>query len=221
MNFETHQLTAPLAPFVESIFHYSGFKPDHSIERVVPTGHVFLIFEFDGLERQLYDNDTLQPIQQFRRAWISGMQKHFISISAHDDSEMFVIQFKAGGAHPFLHFPLHEITDRVVAGDSVLDGALFDLQSVLQGAETSSDKFQLAEEWLLQRFDTALTPSEALLQVVTELQSQPASRLSEVVENFPGAQKTLIDQFHKFVGLTPKTYQRILRFNEIFAEANN
>ncbi len=35
------------------------------------------------------------------------------------------------------------------------------------------------------------------------------------MEAYPGSQKKLIDEFKKFVGLTPKYYQRILRFNDL------
>ena len=45
MIFETHTLKAPLNKYIESIFHFKGFMPDHSIERVVPTGHLFILFE--------------------------------------------------------------------------------------------------------------------------------------------------------------------------------
>ncbi len=34
MIFETHTLKAPLNKYIESIFHFKGFMPDHSIERV-------------------------------------------------------------------------------------------------------------------------------------------------------------------------------------------
>lgn len=50
MIFNTHTLNLKLAPYIESIFHFKGFIPDHSIERVVPTGYIFLIFEFDGFQ---------------------------------------------------------------------------------------------------------------------------------------------------------------------------
>lgn len=221
MIFETHNPPEPLAQHIESIFHFRDFEPDHSIERVVPTGHLFFLFELDGFERQLYDNETLQPMQQFRRAWVSGMQKHYLSISAHPKSEMFVIQFKAAGAYPFLQFPLHEISNRVVDGESLLDGALLHLHTELLAANTAQEKFASAEKWLLDRYNDTLAPPEAILDVLQELRSEPASRLSEVTAQFPGAQKTLIDQFQKYVGLTPKTYQRIQRFNDIFVQLNN
>ncbi len=54
MILETHEPNAPFNALIESIVHLKDFEPDHSIERVVPTGHVFVIFELDGIERRGY-----------------------------------------------------------------------------------------------------------------------------------------------------------------------
>ena len=218
MIFETHELGPPFDALIESVFHFRGFQPDHSIERVVPTGHVFVIFELDGMERHTFDNESLEPNADFRSAWISGMHRNYISISAHQDSEMFVIQFKSFGAYPFLHLPMHEIADRVVAGDRILNGELFELRETLTGAPSSQDKFRVAEQWLEDRFDGRLAPPRPIIDLVELLQTQPASKLNEIVAGYDGTQKHLISQFKKFVGLTPKQYQRILRFNDVFAQ---
>ncbi|MEQ9279351.1 MAG: hypothetical protein RLN83_07615, partial [Balneola sp.] len=60
MDFISLDLNKHLSKYIESIFHFKGFNPDHSIERVVPTGHVFLIFELDGFERYTYNNKSLK-----------------------------------------------------------------------------------------------------------------------------------------------------------------
>ncbi len=220
MIFETHDLKPELADLVESIFHFKGFNPDHTIERVVPTGHLFIIFELDGIERNTFDNESLKPIQAFREAWVSGMHRNYISISAHDDSEMFVIQFKAGGAYPFLHFHLDSITEKVVPASDLLDGSLINLRKQLLQEETSQNKFAVAERWLEKRYREDFLPSESLMHIVRLLRDNPASKLADIVDSFSGTQKHLIDRFKKFVGLTPKTYQRILRFNDILVQMN-
>lgn len=68
MNFTTHQVYSEITPYIESIFHYRDFMPDHSIEKVVPTGHVFLIFELDGYTRHTYDNDSLKENASYTKA---------------------------------------------------------------------------------------------------------------------------------------------------------
>jgi len=216
--FETFEAPAPFDQYIESIFHFKHFQPDHSIERVVPTGHLFVIFELDGHTRHTFDNESLEPNAEFTRAWISGIHQNYLSISAHEDSEMLVIQFKAFGARPFLHVDMDTIANRVVPATEILNGELIELQSRLQIPATSDEKFAIVESWLAKRFDTAGATPQSITEIVSLLQQQPASKLKSVLDSYDGTQKHLISQFRKFVGLTPKQFQRVLRFNDVFAK---
>lgn len=221
MIFENHEISPDLQAYVEAIFHFKGFQPDHSIERVVPTGHIFLIFELDGIPRNTFDNDTLAPQQTFTEAWISGIHKRYISISAHQDSEMFVIQFKPTGAYPFLHFPVHELNGKVVPAEEVLGQEIIRLRTAILVGEDNAAKFSIAENWLNERFAADKVPPAAILQLVEQLKQAPAltaSELNQLIQAYPFTQKHLIDQFKKYLGLTPKYYQRIFRFNEILGK---
>lgn len=215
MIFETHQLNTIQSKYIESIFHFKDFTPDHSIERVVPTGHVFIIFELDNIPRNTFDNTTLKPNKTYTKVWISGMHKNYISISAHQKSEMFVIQFKPFGTYPFFHFPTENLNEKICASEEVFENELLILRDNIIKQPTSQNKFKVAENWLSKRYDATKVPSEELLTVIKKLQQEPASHLSKIIDHYPHTQKHLIDQFKKYVGLTPKYYQRIVRFNDI------
>ncbi len=218
MIFETHQLNSPISEYIESIFHLKDFIPDHSIERVVPTGHVFMIFELDDIPRNTFDNTTLKPSKTFTKAWISGIHKNYISISAHQKSEMFVIQFKPFGTYPFFHFPSEDLNEKILSAEEVFGKELLLLRENLLKQKTSRDKFIVAEKWLTSRFDDSKIPSKELLTIVEKLQQQPAANFNKITEGYPYTQKHLIDQFKKYVGVTPKYYHRIARFNEILQQ---
>lgn len=220
MIFETHQLQDPLSSYIESIFHLKNFVPNHSIERVVPTGHIFIIFELDGFTRNTFDNDTLEPNATFKNVWISGAHKNFISISAHENSEMFVIQFKPYGAYPFLNSSIENFTEQVVDASEVLGSEILSLRESILAESNSADKFEKAEKWLLKKLNKDKTPPQDLIEFYEELQKAPAANYPLIVENYPKSQKHLIDQFKKYIGLTPKMSQRILRFNEILGKVH-
>ncbi|MHA7059588.1 helix-turn-helix domain-containing protein [Aquimarina sp. M1] len=218
MIFETHQLSHPISEYIESIFHFKNFNPDHSIERVVPTGHVFIIFELDDIPRNTFDNTTLEPKNTFTKAWVSGIHKNYISISAHQDSEMFVIQFKPYGTYPFFHFPSEELSGKILSVEEVFGEELLLLREKILKQDTSLDKFNLAEKWLIDRYNHSKIPSDVLLSVVKKLQKEPAANFNTIIESYPYTQKHLIDQFKKYIGVTPKYYHRIIRFNDILQQ---
>lgn len=215
MIFTPYVPASTIAPYIESIFHFKDFVPDHSMERVVPTGHVFIIFELDGFERNTFDNESLQPNASFSKVWVSGMHRNHISISAHAQSEMFVIQFRPFGGHPFFHQTMETYAEQVLPAENVFGKIILSLRDAMVEVDTPRAKFALAEQWLLQVFKPKLTPSAELVSFVDALQKEPVAHLNALIEGYDKSQKHLIDQFKKHLGLTPKYFQRILRFNEI------
>ena len=221
MIFNTHVPRGSIAPYIESVFHFKDFIPDHSIERVIPTGHVFLIFELDGFKRYTYDNESLKPNKEFEKVWVSGVHKNYISISAHQKSEMFVVQFKPFGARPFFHISIDEITDKIFDATEIFGDRILELREDLLKGETSEEMFQAVELWLNERFDEAYLPDNKLIQVVEKLQSSnsPLPNNGNGYDDiYNHTQKHLIAEFKAILGVTPKYFQRIQRFNELLAK---
>ena len=218
MIFETNKLTEILNQNIESMFYFKDFMPDHSIERVVPTGHVFILIELDGFIRNIFDNTSLNPIKEFHKVWVSGMHKNHISISAHQNSEMLVVQFKPSGAYPFFNQDMSTLNEQVVSGKEIYGSEIYDLRDAITKAELLSDKFKQVENWLLSKYQKRKVPAKELLSVIENLQENPVVNYNKAIEEYSKTQKHLINQFKKYVGLTPKYYQRILRFNQILAE---
>ncbi|MCB1691147.1 MAG: AraC family transcriptional regulator [Pseudomonadales bacterium] len=215
MILEMHEPAGQLSAFVEAFIYYKGFMPDHSVERVVPDGSAYLIFELDGIPRHLFDNETLTPIATFRRAWVSGVQSRYISISAHENSEMFVVKFRIGGARPLLGRDASEWTDRVVPAEDILDNVATVLRDQLLAAESPQEKFGKAAAWLENLLDESSTVDPMVSDMVTAIQGNQSASLKSLVDNSGLSQKQLIHRFRVTVGTTPKTFQRIMRFNEI------
>ncbi len=221
MQFEDYSPKPPLDSHIESIFYYKDFMPEHSIERLVPTGHIFLIFEFDGIPRTVFDNETQEPREVFTEVWISGMQTGCITISSHEHSEMLVVQFKPAGASPFFTFSINDLADRIIPAQKVLGNEILQLRADLLHIDFPQRKFVRIEEFLKNRYDGSNVSPKGLLAVLRRLQKEPVANLSNIAAKYPNTQKHLIHQFKKFVGLTPKVYQRIVRFNGILQKIQN
>lgn len=219
MTFETYNINHPLNKYIESIFYYKDYVPEHSIERVVPTGNIFILIELDGFERNTFDNE-LKPIGHFKKTWVSGMQQKHLNISAHQHSEMLVIQFRPAGAFPFFKTPVHELNYAVRQAENYFGQKILDIRSDIFDKQTITDKFKIVEEWLLEIFDESKIPPQEIIDVVTNLQRQPFSRHNELLKDYPKTAKTLINQFRKYCGLTPKVLHRIFRFNTLLANIN-
>lgn len=219
MTFENHIISSPLDKYIDSIFYYKDFIPEHSIEKVIPTGNIFILIELDGFERNTFNNE-LEPVGHFSKSWISGIHQKHLNISAHKNSEMLIVQFKSFGAYPFFKIPIHELNNKVVQADNYFGESIIKLRDTIISKQNISDKFKAAEEWLLRIFDEKKTPTKEIMDFMKTLQSQPFSKHNELLKGYPKTNKNLIDQFKKFCGLTPKVFHRIFRFSTILLNIN-
>ena len=221
MIFNTHTPLDPLKKHVDVLMYFKDYMPPHSIERVVPTGHIFVIFELDGYPRNTYNAQTLKPEGTYTEVWVSGMHRNYLSISAHEQSEMFIMQFKTAGFSPFINIDVSELTERVIPANIVFGNEILQLRKLIMAEDNAENKFKVAETWLLNKFNEQNIPSEELYDILKKLQQEPAAGLDKILISYPYTQKHLITQFKKHVGITPKYYQRILRFNEILLRIHN
>ncbi len=219
MIFEVYEIQSALSNYVESIFYYKDFVPDHSIERVIPTGNIFILFELDNTERNTFDNN-LKPNGTFRNVWVSGTHSSYINISAIKNSEMLIVQFKPMGAYPFFRFPIHTMTDTVQQAENFFGENILKIRDEIIQNKNVNDKFHIVEKWLLQMLDENKTVPQELVDVLIKIQNQPFSKHNELLKDYPKTQKHLIQQFKKYSGLTPKSMHRIIRFNKLLETIN-
>ncbi len=219
--FERHVPAPPLNNFIESFIYFKGYQPEHTIERKVPDGLINLIFELDGIERTVYENETRAVRDKFTSVWISGMHSKYITFSAHPDSEMFVISFKPGGGYPFLHSPVNNLTDKIIDAGDIFGTPIIDFRERLLAAADFKTKFQLAENRLIERANFSLAPETVIREAVDCIINNSNANLAELVKQSRYSRKQFIHLFKKHVGIPPKLFQRIMRFNEILQKVEN
>lgn len=215
MVFETYDLPDQLRHDIESIFFMEGFVPEHNIERVVPTGHLFLIIELDEIPRHTFHNKSLKIKESFEKAWISGSHKNYLSISSPPVGSLFVVQFKPMNALPYLQFSLQGLSNKVVHAREVLGQEILKIRKSIIEVESISEKFEVMRTYLANRYQSHLKVPQELLQVFEKIVQNPNKAYKGNIEDYPMTQKHLIDQFKKYNGLSPKVVHRIMRFNQI------
>lgn len=222
MIFQTHIPKSPLDQFIESFIYHEGYNPEHSIDRFLPDGNVEIIIDLDVKPKFIYDNKTLQKIQTCRKAWASGVRREPISIYSGKDSAMLIISFKKGKAYPFFPLPMNEISDCVADAD-LLWGDLFSaLRLRLLEQHEASKKFRIVENFLLENFQKKLQLNLCVEFAVNKIIENPTEiNLGKLTEKIGYSQKHFISMFKKEVGLTPKSYLKIMRFQKALIEIEN
>jgi hypothetical protein len=168
MTIEFHKIPSPLDKYIESIFYYNNHVSKHNVERVVPTGNIFLLIELDGFERIIY-NKEIQPIGYYKNSWVSGMQRKYLTISVHQHSEMLVIQFKPTGAYPFFRIPINQFNDSVRQSETYFGDSVTNLRNKVTQIKDITEKFIVVEQWLMEMLDEKKAPPQEIVDVVIKL----------------------------------------------------
>lgn len=219
VTLEIHIPAYPLNQFIESFLYYKDYSPQHTVDRFLPDGNVNIVIDLTDYPKFIYDNHSLKEIQACRNVWFSGIRNNFITIPSGRDSEMFVINFHKGRAYPFVEMPMHELTDYVVDGELVMTHEILNLREKLLTAALVTQKFKYAEAHLMKVFGKKLIINPFIEYSVNHLINSPKTlTLDQLAAKVGFSQKHFIKIFKENVGLTPKGFLKVLRFQKAIAE---
>jgi len=215
MTHHYHVPAFPLDRFITGYTYYKGYVATHTIDRFLPNGNVEIIINLTAEPKYIYDNHTLTPKQEFKKLWISGIRNNFISIPSGTGAEMFIIEFKKGMVHSFLGRPLTEIAGQVVEGDQILDAVFLELRERLLETPAGMPMFLLAEAMLREKFYGKLVVNPFVDFAVNRIMSNPSGiSIKNIAEKAGYSSKHLISIFSSHVGVNPKAFLRIIRFQK-------
>lgn len=218
MFLKLHRPAGPLSSYIELLTYYEGFNPSHRVERLLPEGVVEIIIDLTEIDKFIYDNHSLVEKQTCKYAWISGLRKEYISISALPHSSMMIIRFRPGMAYPFLGMPVIEIRGQVVDADILLPDAAF-LREQLVESVFVEQRFRVVEDYLLrQLFKNGAIP-HFIPGMMDKITGNPSAlALSALIDDCGFSHKHFIYLFKKYVGLPPKQFMRIMKFQGTLRE---
>ncbi len=213
----------PLAGAIEVVFALDGYLPEHKRERLVPNGRMNLVIELDGRPRHIYENESGTVRQVCRAAWLSGLQTQYITIGDTDEeSKLLAVQIAPGASAMFTHRPASEFVDTVVPAQSVFGESVLSLRDRLMQLADPIQRIRVAANWLTDLHNAEFAAPDYTVDGVQKIIANPGEvRLDKIGEGACVSRKHFIDQFRKFVGVTPKTLQRIFRLSQIFEAIQN
>jgi hypothetical protein len=145
----------PLNQFVDFLWCYVDFFPDHDREHVLPDGTFELIINLQDTPRRLFKHGDAHRHSSFKRGWFSGAHSKYIVIDALQKSSMIGAHFKPGGAAQFLGLPAGELTDSVIELDTVWGNDVWGWRDRLLACANPTAKFRVFEELLTRKLDRA------------------------------------------------------------------
>jgi AraC-like DNA-binding protein len=201
---------SPLTDYTEIIGHWHGTVGYRS--RALPRGAVTVIIDV-GQRQQVdfyaADGHTKLSVPP---AFVTGSHTaSYVSDIAADEPAM-AIHFRPGGAFPFFGMPLSDLENVCVGLDQVWGRDGVELHQRLIDAPTVAARFNIVENFLLSRPWSSVRRHPVVAAALAAIEHNPSIRMADLRDLVGVSTKRLIALFRNEVGLSPKAYARIRRF---------
>jgi AraC-like DNA-binding protein len=208
---------APLSLFVERLWYSERGALPHKRERSLPTGCVDIVIPL--LERQeilRYGSEADIAARRLRGPIVQGAHDRVSVRGVEGPSRVAGVHFKPGGAAALFGPQLPELRNRTELLESVWGLAARHLQEQLASAASPHEVLKRLERFLTRRLRSA-TPADLVIHhALSSIDRSPADALIEPIQQATGiGPAQFIRRFEAAVGLTPKRYMRVRRFNAL------
>ncbi len=178
--------------------------PAHARERIVPNGTVELVINLADDEIRVHGSVQ----RRLPGAIVSGCYATAFDIDTRAHAAVVGVHFKPG-AGSVLGIPAGELADRHVGLDDLWgrDAALLRERML---AASPDERFELVEHALLARRSRSATRRD--IAAARAALERPGTEVAEVAHMLELSRRRFIELFHAQVGMTPKRYARVHRF---------
>jgi AraC-like DNA-binding protein len=218
MLFWAHKPVSSLARFVDHLWCLND-APAHQLERVLPAGTLELVINLDQDAFRIHDRERPSQYQRIAGAIVSGAYSRYFVIDTREHASIIGVHFKPGGALPFFPVPSGALADRHVELEQLWGVSARALREQLCEERGPQRRFQLLEQALLARLAGNRAPRPAACAGLEWLSA--GRKVTEVASALGLSRRRLITVFTEDVGVTPKVFARIMRFQRALARAQS
>jgi transcriptional regulator GlxA family with amidase domain len=131
---------------------------------------------------------------------------------------VIAVHFRPGGGFPFFGVPSTELHNRSVALDLVWGGYGASVRDRLWEANTAESRFRILEDALLSKTRDGFERHPAVRYALDVFDRSSGTRtVDALVQGIGMSSRRFLELFRREVGLSPKRFCRIRRFNEVLA----
>jgi AraC-like DNA-binding protein len=200
------------------VSRYEGYEeyasPSLVLRQEVPSVHVPLILNFGSRWRVGTESDGAPEI---RDSFVAGLHERSSFVAAEGAARCVQVDFTPIGAHLFLGVPMQELANRVLDLEDVFPEGR-DLVPRLEDTSSWEERFRLLDAVIRARVAEARRPPPEILWAWRALEhSGGAVPVGTLAEKVGRSRRHLLAGFRDYVGLSPKTAARVIRFGRAVA----
>jgi AraC-like DNA-binding protein len=222
MLFRSYKPSPPLCEFVEDFWLYQDYAGEHARERILPSGTLEMVFNLNEDELRIYGPRQQDECRRYSGTVISGPYAGSFMSDATEETSIMGVHFRPGGAFPVLGIPAGELTNTHLDLSAVWGQAAAELREQLSRLAQPSERFQRLERNILERLYGISIRHNAVRRAVDILvRTHGQAKTRDIAKAVDLSQARLIKVFTGEVGLRPKLFGRVQRFQHAIVLARN
>lgn len=145
--------------------------------------------------------------------FVAGLHPGYAVVDSHGRQRGLEVGLTPVGAQRLLGLSMREVTSRVVPIGEAFGRLAGELRDQLLEATDWPSRFAIAERFLITRLDRCPGPPPALEWALARLHATSGNlEIGSLTDELSCSRRYLITQFNDHVGVPPKLFARILRF---------
>ncbi len=217
MNYREYSPHASLRPFVRCLWtlESNAAAPPAAPEPIFPDGRVELVVHLGDRFQQLEPGGValLQPV-----GFVAGQLRGPFLVRPTGKVATVGVRFRSAGAALFFRLPLDELTGRVVPLERLWGTEGRFLPEALAAATPRPQRVQLLQSAVFRRLESAPARDPLVETALARLRSAGNGlEVAAVAQELGVSRRHLVRRFRACVGLAPKEFARIARFQRVLA----
>ena len=222
MLFRSFVPSAPLCDFVDDFWLYEDYAGTHAWERSLPSGTFEMVFNLQEDELRIYDSSGRCECRRFSGTVISGPYAGSFISDTVEEAALLGVHFKPGGAFAVLNIPAGEFTNTHVDLRTIWGPAATTLRERLCSLHEPVARFRLLEQVLMARLVELPARNTAVRLGLDVLRrTHGRARVRDIARAVDLSPRRFTDVFTAEIGLTPKVFGRVQRFQYAAALSRN
>lgn len=221
MPLRTYVPAPPLTPFVDCFWCAHGLDHNHAWERVLPTGAMQIVMNLRNDATAVRDTPQSKSATMLSGAVLNGIYTRPLELHTDSRAATVGVSFAPGGAAPFLDRPASKLRNQTVSLSTIWGAVGSRLRDRLLDAPTPQAKFRVLETTLRDQLTASNTPSFVDEAVAIVRAHEGNLSVNTLVEQTGYSHRHVVDRFRVRVGLSPKRFCRVVRFQAMLSRAQN
>jgi AraC-like DNA-binding protein len=145
---------------------------------------------------------------------VCGVHSESFIINNDSKISMMGVHFKPGGNAPFFTMPAGELHNQRISLDELWQERAVELRDRLLESPTVESRFGVLAQFLLMVMKP-LDRYTAIAMALQKFETEPTTRISEVIDKIGFSTRHFNQLFRDRVGLTPKLFCRVRRLQQV------